>query len=261
MEELLASAIIKSYIVGIAVGVSASFLGVFVILRRMALVGDALSHVALPGMAIAILLNINPFIGAIVFLFFAVFGIVLIEKQGILSVESLVGVFFTAALAIGTLLMPNIETLIESLFGEITKLNNFDVLQAVILGLSVIVITTYMLPKFSKLILSSDIAHSEGINVQFVELLFLLLLAVTVAIGIKIIGALLIGALVIIPASAAKNVSVNFKQMIAVSIVIGTGSIITGLILSSSLKLPPGPVVVIINSVFFLLSLLIHKKT
>src|SRR3990167_3917418 len=91
------------------VGVAAGYLGSFMVLRRMALVGDALSHVALPGVALALLFNLNPFLGAIAFLGVTVIGIWIIEYRSSLSLDTIVGVFFTASLALGALLTPEHE--------------------------------------------------------------------------------------------------------------------------------------------------------
>ena len=101
-------------LVAATVAASASLLGSFAILKRMALVGDALSHVALPGMALALFFKINPFLGAVVFLGVTVAGIWLVEYKSSLPLETIVGVFFTASLALGALIMPEHE-LIEAL--------------------------------------------------------------------------------------------------------------------------------------------------
>lgn len=247
---------INSLIVAISVGLAASFLGVFIILRRMALVGDALSHVAIPGMALAILFNLNPFIGAISFLIFAVIVIVLIDRQGILTTETLVGIFFTTALAIGALLLPDPELLEKALFGDIVKISRSDVILAILFSIATVSALLYNFQKFSTLILSKEISHSEGVRVERTEFIFLLLFALAVAIGIKIMGALLIGALVIIPASTAKNISSNFKQMIFITLLLGVFSMTTGVWIAYLYKTPPGPMVAVINSVFFAFSLI-----
>src|SRR3989344_7689493 len=107
------------------VGVAAGYLGSFMVLRRMALVGDALSHVALPGVALALLFNVNPFLGAFATLFAGIIGIWLIEHKTELPVESLVGLFFTVSLAVGILITPD-EHLIEVLFGDISSITLLD---------------------------------------------------------------------------------------------------------------------------------------
>src|SRR3989337_4320364 len=111
--------------VGSLVGASSGFLGSFMVLKRMSLVGDALSHVALPGMAIALTLSINPILGALVALFIAILGIWYLEEKSEIYPEALVGIFFTASLAIGILITPEPE-LLEALFGNLEKIGLID---------------------------------------------------------------------------------------------------------------------------------------
>src|SRR3989344_100573 len=110
----MGSEFLNQLIVGVFVSSAASLLGTFAILKRMSLVGDALSHVALPGIALAIFLKINPFFGALAFLFFSIIGIWLLEYRSKLSLDTIVGVFFTASLALGAIFIPDLE-LIEAL--------------------------------------------------------------------------------------------------------------------------------------------------
>src|SRR3989344_1395553 len=127
---------------GIFVGLASGYLGAFMVLRRMALVGDALSHVALPGIALALLYHFNPFLGAFGALFLGILIIWLIEHKTVLSTESLVGLFFTFALAIGILITPEPE-LLEALFGDISQISRNDTIVAV--ALSVIILSAMRL--------------------------------------------------------------------------------------------------------------------
>jgi len=249
---------LPTLIVGITIGVSASLLGVFVISRRMALISDALSHVALPGMAIALILGINPFIGAVVFLVSAILGIYWIGKRSPLATETLIGVFFTAALAVGLLLIPR-EDILEALFGDISRLTAGNLAIALLGGVAIIILTIIYFGKFSKITFSADLALSEGIAVDRVNLLFFFLLAAVVAIGIKAIGTLLMGALVILPAAAARNLGRSFRAMTIFSLLIGVLSMIVGFLISSIFSLPPGPAVVLVGAVFFIISLIFKK--
>lgn len=247
-------------VAGISVGVGVSLLGTFVILRRMALVGDALSHVALPGIALAVTYKLNPFLGAVVFLFLAVFAITLIERHSVLPVDALVGVFFTAGLGIGALISPSAESLLEALFGDIAKLNMVDAEIAVGAGLLVAIVTLLLFRDFAYLTLSPELAHSEGVPVERTELIFLLLLATIVAVGIRLVGALLVGALIIIPASIAKNVTVSLKGMAFVSAAVGVVTVVGGSSIAAVFHLPPGPVVTTVAAGFFLVSLFIRRS-
>src|SRR5512136_1128642 len=122
--------LVFSLFIGLFVGLSAGYLGSIIILEKMALVGDALSHVALPGLALGMLFNFNPFFGAFTFLFTSAVIIWHLQRVTKLSFETLVGAIFTLALAIGILLVPQPD-LLEALFGDITKVGLMDAIIAI----------------------------------------------------------------------------------------------------------------------------------
>src|SRR3989344_7288355 len=126
---------------GISIGLASGYLGSFMVLKRMALVGDALSHVALPGVALGLIFNFNPLLGAFATLFLGIVCIWLIEQKTRLSTESLVGLFFTVSLAIGLIITPEPE-LLEALFGDISKVTCLDMVLAIALSLTVVIITS-----------------------------------------------------------------------------------------------------------------------
>jgi ABC-type Mn2+/Zn2+ transport system permease subunit len=133
-------------ITGALVAASSAYVGSIMVLKRMSLVGDALSHVALPGMAIALAFGISPIIGAFVFLSLAVLGIWYLEKNSDMYPEALVGLFFTASLAIGVLITKEVD-LLEALFGSIEKISFYEGLVTIALSVSVIVITSLFVKK------------------------------------------------------------------------------------------------------------------
>lgn len=237
-------------LVGVSVAAAAGFLGSFMVLKRMSLVGDALSHVALPGMAIALVLHVSPILGAFVALFFAILGIWYLGEKSSVYPEAIVGVIFTGSLALGMLITPEPE-LLEALFGNIEKVTYGEGIWAVVLSLLVIVVTIAISKKLMLTIVSSDLAKSYGIKTNLVNLTYLLLIGVVVALGIKFVGTLLTGALVIIPAAAAKNVSNQLKSFVFLATLIGIVSAATGVMISSSYSLPSGPVVVLSSALIF----------
>lgn len=240
------------------VAASASLLGSFAILKRMALVGDALSHVALPGIALALLFNLNPFLGAVVFLLATVVGIWFVEYRSNLSLDTIVGVFFTGSLAAGALLTPEHE-LIEALFGNITELSALESVLSIIISIILISAVILMRRKLTLNMVSSELAHSVGINTRRLEFLYLLIFAIAVALGIRFVGALLMGSLVIIPAASAKNVSKSLSSFLSLSAAFGVAAATVGIYISYRASLPPGPVFIIISTVFFISTLLIRQ--
>lgn len=239
----MAEPLVYSLVVGVAVGLSAGYIGSIMVLEKMALVGDALSHVALPGIAIGLLLNFNPFVGAFAFLFISAVIIWQLQRVTKLSFETLVGAVFTLALAIGILLVPQTD-LLEVLFGDITKVDLIDAMAAIVVSITVIVLTRAIYRKIVLSLISEELAASKGINVARTNLLFLLLVSLTVAIGIMITGTLLVGFLVVTPAAAARIVSGNLSRYVKLSAAFGVIASVAGILLSDLFNILPGPLVV-----------------
>ena len=154
---------------GALVGASSGFLGSFMVLKRMSLVGDALSHVALPGMAIALTMAINPMLGALVALTIAVFGIWYLGEKTEIYPEALVGVFFTASLAIGILVTPEPE-LLEALFGNLETIGLFDSVVTIVASFLIFFVTLRLSDRLLLGVVSEDLAKSGGIKVSKVNL-------------------------------------------------------------------------------------------
>jgi zinc transport system permease protein len=243
----------------IFIGLAAGYVGSFMILRRMALVGDALSHVALPGLAIALLLNINPFVGAFATLFVGIIAVWLIEKKTELPTESLIGLLFTFSLAVGFLITPEHEIL-EALFGDISNISAIDAFLAVILSIALVLVMRGISKGFILSTISSDLAKASNVMVSRINFVFLLLVAIAVALGIKAVGSLLMGALVIIPAITSKNITSSLRGYTIASSLIGLISLLGGMAIAAKFNFPPGPIVILASSAIFLVSLLFTRK-
>ncbi|MFH1131620.1 MAG: metal ABC transporter permease [Pseudomonadota bacterium] len=254
--------LILSLIVGAAVGFSAGYLGSIMVLEKMALVGDAMSHVALPGLALGVLMGFNPLIGGFIFLFVSAILIWHLGRVTKLSFETLVGAAFTLALAIGILLYgDNLDALEAALFGDITRVDLTYAVIAVVISLVVVFLTRFIYRKIVLGLISEELAISKGINVARTNLLYLLLVSVTVAIGIQVTGTLLVGFLVVTPAAAARIVSANLSRYVVLSAIFGAVSAISGIALASSLQFSmPGPLVVISGVVIFVVALVVRWR-
>jgi len=244
-----------SLIIGVFVGFSAGYLGSIMVLEKMALVGDALSHVALPGLALGFLFNFNPFLGGFAFLFGSAVVIWQLGRMTRLSFETIVGAMFTLALAVGILLIPEPE-LLEALFGDITQVNIMDAIAAVIISIVAIFLTKTIYNKIVLSMISEELAISHGVNIARTNLLYLLLVSLTVAMGIKIVGTLLVGFLVVVPAAAAKTVSSNLLKYSVLSSVFGAIYSSFGVLLSGYLNLPAGPLIVLSGITIFIIVIL-----
>ncbi len=244
--------------IGLLVGIASGSVGPFIILRRMALVGDALSHVALPGIALALLYGVDPFYGVIVFLVAAAFVIHWLEKSSRVPPDAIVGLLFTASLAVGILIMPDTE-IIESLFGAFPSLS-LGFLLVILAAAAALTALCFMLARrFLFLIVSEDLARVHGLG-RGHELTLLLIFAVIVALGIKLVGTLLMGALTIIPAAIGKNITRNMRQFMLVSSLVGGVISVGGVWIAETFRFLPGPSIVLLGVGLFLLSLPIGRK-
>lgn len=246
-------------LLGALVGAASGYLGSFMVLKRMSLVGDALSHVALPGIAIALTLGINPIFGALLALGIAIMGVWYLSEKSEIYPEALIGVFFTASLALGVLLTPEPE-IFEALFGDIDKVTNLDGM-AIIFGAFLIFIVTKLISKKIMLgIVSEDLAKSQKINVSKINLIYLLMVGLVVALGVKFLGTLLTGALIIIPAVMAKNIAKSIKSYHTIAILTGLMSSVLGIIVAKIIDLPTGPSVVLTSIGLYILSNLFTRR-
>ena len=244
---------------GAFVGAASGYLGSFMVLKRMSLVGDALSHVALPGIAIALALGIDPLLGALVALTLAVIGIWYLGEHSEIYPEALVGVFFTASLAIGILVTPEPE-LLEALFGDLERIGYWDGLLTIVLAMLIFVVTRRISRRLLLGVVSEDLASSTGVNTSHVNFIYLLLVGVVVALGVKFVGTLLTGALVIVPAVAAKNLAKSINHFYVLASLIGVVSVAVGIAIARFVSVPSGPAVVLVSIAIFILSYVLKNR-
>lgn len=246
-------------LIGALVGASSGFLGSFMVLKRMSLVGDALSHVALPGIAIALSFGVSPMLGALTALIIAILGIWYLGEHSEVYPDALVGVFFTASLSIGLLLTPEPD-LLEALFGNIDKIGMWDGLIVAIGAVIIFTVTTMISKKLLLGVVSEDLAKSQKIDVGKINLIYLLMVALVVALGVKFLGTLLTGAMVIIPAVTAKNLAKSIKSFQIYASIIGIVSAVLGIIIAKGFGIASGPAVVLTSIVLFVISYIFRQK-
>jgi ABC-type Mn2+/Zn2+ transport system permease subunit len=215
----MSNQLVFSLFIGIFVGGAAGYLGSLMINKRMALVGDALGHVALPGMGLVLLFNIDPSVGTFVFLLIGTLLIWEFGEKTSLSLETLVGIVFVSSLAIGFLIVPEPE-LLESLIGDISKFSSGTMVISVLLSGLVFFLVRRIYSGTMLLNISEDLAMVQGITTAKYNLPYLLAIAIIVSLGIKVTGSLLVGALVIIPAASARIISKILKLYVYGSIAI-----------------------------------------
>lgn len=243
-------------IVAASMALAAGLLGSFVLLRRMTLAADALSHVALPGIGVAILLRLHPLAGAVAALLAAAVLIWGLENRTRLGTEAVIGVVFSSALAIGALITSG-EQLIDALFGAPGQLSPWEMAAGMAGAALVIVFVRLAKDRLVLAVVSGDIAHASGVNVRRLDLLYLLTLSLTVALGLRYLGVLLMGSLLIIPPAAARVVARNLTQMLLLSALIAVFSTLAGTWTAARYRTETGPMIVLVAAACFLAAIVI----
>ncbi len=244
----------------IGMAVAAGLVGCFAVMRRMTLASDAMSHVALPGIGIALVFNIHPVLGGLAALFVGTLLIWGLERQTRISTETVIGVVFSLALAAGSMLATGDE-LVDALLGRPGTLGRWELA----LGLAgAAAVVAFVLTQRNRLVIalvSGDIARTSGIRVARLDLMFLLAFALTVALGLRYLGVLLMGSLVIIPAATAKHLARSLDGMFAIAVGVAVASTLSGEILASRLHRATGPVIIAIAAGIFLASLPVRRRS
>jgi zinc transport system permease protein len=250
---------IETLILSAAMAAAAGLVGCFAVMRRMALAGDALSHVALPGIGIALALHVHPVFGAAAMLFFGALIVWAIEDRSRLATETIIGVIFSAALAVGSLVTSG-EDLIEALFGGAGNPSRLETAFGLVAAVGVMLFVWRRKNALVIALVSPDIARTVGINVQRLNLLYLEMFALTVALGLRYLGVLLMGSLIIIPAATAKRLSSNLNQMLIAAALVAIAVTIVGSAIAASLHRPTGPLIVSLAAAGFFLSFLRSER-
>jgi ABC-type Mn2+/Zn2+ transport system permease subunit len=251
---------IRELVIALAMSAAAGLVGSIAVMRRMALASDALSHVALPGVALALLLHFDPLLGGVAALIVGTFLVWALEYRTRIPTEAVIGVLFSAALAIGSL-MASGEDLIEVLLGHVAASSTFDA----VLGLaSASLVIVFMVRARSRLVIrlvSPDLVGTLGVNVPRLDLLFLLAFSLTVALGLRYLGVLLMGSLIIIPATTGMYLGRSLRSMQIVAVASAMGSTFAGTALSAQLGLASGPMIIVIAASVFFAGLLARRRS
>lgn len=254
---------LRALLGGAGVALVAGPVGCLVLWRRMVYFGAALAHSTLLGVALAFVLDVNPTFGILVVCLLLGLALIALERQHLWASDTVLGVLAHATLALGLLVIAFVRALrvdlMGYLFGDILAIGDGDLIIIFALALIGLGVLALIWRPLLSMTVDEELAAIEGVPVLRVHLAFVSLLAVLIAVAMKVVGMLLILALLIIPAAAARRLAASPEQMAVAAVLIGEASVILGLFGSLQWDLPSGPMIVVVTLVFFLVALVLSR--
>lgn len=258
------SFMVRAFEAGIAIAVIAPLIGMFLVVRRYSLLADTLAHTSLAGVAIGLLFRINPVFSAIILSVVASLGIEQLRASRRVFSESVLALFLSGSLAFAVVILSLAKgfnaSLFGYLFGSISTVSQTDVWVIVALAVMVFLNVVLLYKELFFVAFDEELAQASGLPVRRLNFTIVLLAAITVALSIRIVGVLLIGALMVIPVISAVQYGRGFRATLILSVIFSLLSVLIGLSASYYFNLASGGAIVLVALVIFLLSLAVSKK-
>ena len=254
----------KALVAGIAVGLICSFMGTFLVLRRYSLFGDGIAHVAFGGISVGLFLGVFPLWTAFIVSIFGGLGLQKLRQSTKISGDSAVAVVLVSGLAVGVILVSSSGgfsvDLFSFLFGSILLISNEDTIMILALSAGIIATLTIMQKQFLHLTFNEEQAKLVGLRTTLLNYAFVVLASITVVTSMRLVGILLISALIVIPNITAMMFGKGFKKTVFISMSISVISVVSGILVSYFLNVAPSGTIVVI-AVGILVGTLILKST
>lgn len=255
---------IRGLLASLMVGTLCAVVGTYVVLRGMAFFGDALAHAILPGIAVAYLLDINLFWGALGMGLFTAVGIGYLSRRGQIKEDTAIGVIFAASFALGVALLSTLQTysvdLTHILFGNVLGVSNTDLWLTAALGLAVLLIVVLLYKELLVISFDPILATTLRLPLNFLDYLLLVLIALTVVVSLQTVGLALMVAMLVTPAATAYLLTRRLWHMMIVGAFIGAASSVAGLYLSFYVNIASGAAVVLVCTTVFVLAFLFAPR-
>ena len=254
---------VRALLVAAGVGCVAGPLGCFLLWRRMAYFGDTMAHSALLGVALGMVFGSSPVLGVFAIVFVTALSLLFLQRTVHLASDTLLGLLSHTALALGVVVLAisgsaSGHSLLAYLFGDVLAVTRMDLAMVWVGGFICLAVLAYIWRPLVALTVHEDLARAEGSPVERSQIIYMILMAGAVAAGMKVVGVLLVVAMLIIPAAAAQSLSRTPEQMAVLAAVIGIISGGGGLYGSLVLDTPSGPSIVVMAAILFLVSLLVQ---
>ncbi len=254
--EFFGAILLPALIGGIAVTICSSLLGVTLVLKRYSMIGDGLSHIGYGALSVAAVMNLAPLKVALPVVIIAAFILLRLSESSKLSGDSAIALFSTTALAAGILVSSKAgltNDVSHYMFGSILAMSKSDVILSVVLSVIVIFTFIFLYNRIFSVTFDENFARATGVNAGMYNMVFAILTAVTVVLGMMMMGALLISSLIVIPTITAMQICNSFKGVVLTSGAVSVASFLIGMMISLLFNTAPGASIVIINVVFFLI--------
>ena len=256
--------IIRAFAAGLITAVIAPAIGMFLVVRRYSLMADTLAHVSLVGVAIGLLAGVSPVVGSLIVAVIASVAIESLRESKKIFGESILALFLSGGLAVAVVIISLGHgfsvNLMSYLFGSITTVTASDIGIIAVAGVLIMAALAVFYKELFCVAFNEELAAASGVNVRVLNIMLIVLAAITVSLSMRIVGALLIGALMIIPTVSAIQFKMGFKKTMALSIGFSLFSVIAGLFASYYFNLASGGTIVVIALLIFCLSLLANRS-
>lgn len=255
----------RAIIVGVLVSLCAALLGVSLVLKRYAMIGDGLSHVGFGALAFATVMNIAPLSLAMPVVIIAAFLLLRISENSKIKGDSIIALISTGALSVGVMAISmkkgvNVD-IHNYMFGSILAIGKQDVFLTVVLSVIVIILYLFFYRQIFSVTFDESFAKATGINVEFYNMLIAFLTAVTIVLGMRLMGALLISSLIVFPSVISMKLFKSFKSVVISAAIVSVASFIIGIFVSYVYSTPTGASVVVVNITIFILFSIFKRLT
>lgn len=259
MTDVLAySYMQRALLAAFLIGGVCAVIGVYVVLKGLSFIGAGISHASFGGVAIGVALGVNPVVTAIVFCQLVALAIGYVSRRGNIKEDTAVGIFFASTMALGVLLVGLMRgyqvDLMGYLFGSIISVTRQDLWTMLIVSALVLVLVAVFYKDLLFVVFDSEMAHVTGLPADRLFQLLLSIMALIIVTSIKVVGIVLVSALIVIPPAAALQLTESFHKAMALSALIGVGSCVIGLFVSDYLGVSPGAAIVLLATAVFVAS-------
>lgn len=246
------------------IGIVCSLIGVFVVLKGLAFIGAGTSHAAFAGVALGFLIGVNPLIMAVLFGVSTVWVTGFLERQGRIKPDVSIGIFYTLTMALAILFLGLMRTynpeVLGYLFGSILSVTADDLKMIVVLSLVILICLALFFKEFHFISFDQEMAEASGIPAKWLFFLLLNLISLSIVISLKAVGAMLVFALLVIPAATAQQFATHIRSMMLGSAAIGVFASWAGVLLSYLFDLPSGATIVLLLTIIFFLAVFFSPK-